>query len=427
MNNLSSLETGTHIINEDFNLFKTLSEGNNNDDPYFFYKKLRESEPVFYMKSSAGFLSDNMWIISKYADINKVLSSRKFGRGTHLAGNPDYPSAKERKINTLAVLKQNWVTFIDPPLHTKIREFINKTFTTKLVYNFEPRISAISNYLIDCFEDEGEFEMKNDFSYPMAGLVIAELLGIPPEERNYIRGWGNKLLKVLDGVAKGFSADEIQSIYKAADEIKDYFQNIVAEKKANPKEDLISALLNMEIDGEKLSELEVAANAALLVVDAHESTKNLIANGMYALLQEPEQFEMLKKDPSLTENAIEEFLRYDSPGQFTGRIAHEDYELGGKLIKKGSQVICMLGSGNRDPEEFENPDKLDILRKNVKPLSFGGGIHYCAGAMLSRLEGQVAFDTLLKRLPDMRLKEDEEYHYEKTFHGRGLVSLDLKF
>ena len=335
MNKFSSLETEPLIINEDFNLFQVLSEGNNNDDPYFFYKKLRESEPVFYMKSSAGFLSDNMWIISKYADINKLLSSRKFGRGTHLAGNPDYPSAKERKINTLAVLKQNWVTFIDPPLHTKIREFINKTFTTKLVYNFEPRIAAISNYLIDCFEDEGEFEMKNDFSYPMAGLVIAELLGIPPEERNYIRGWGNKLLKVLDGVAKGFSADEIQSIYKAADEIKDYFQNIVAEKKANPKEDLISALLNMEIDGEKLSELEVAANAALLVVDAHESTKNLIANGMYALLQEPEQFEMLKKDPSLTENAVEEFLRYDSPGQFTGRIAHEDYELGGKLIKKG--------------------------------------------------------------------------------------------
>ncbi len=427
MHNLSALETEPVIINEDFNLFRTLSEGNNNDNPYRIYKKLREYDPVFLMKSSAGFLSENMWIITKYADNNRVMASKKFGRGTNIINVDNVSSLKDRKVNSLTELKQRWVTFLDPPYHTKIREYINKTFTTKLVNNFKPRITSIADFLIDCFEDEGEFELKSEFSYPLAAIVIAELLGVPPEERNLIRGWGSKLVKVLDGVAMGLSTDEIQLVYKAADEIKDYFRKIVSEKAKDPKDDLISAMLKMEIDGDRLTELEVTATAVLLMVDAHESTKNLIANGMYALLQNPEQFELLKKNSSLTENAVEEFLRYDSPGQFTGRRAHTDYEIGDKLIKKGSQVICMLGAGNRDPEEFEDPDTLDIRRKNVKPLSFGGGLHYCAGAMLSRLEGQVAFDTLLKRLPDMRLKDDEEYHYEKTFHGRGLVSLDLKF
>ena len=427
MNTLSSLETEPQIINEDFNLFKVLSEGSNNDDPYFFYKKLREYDPVFYMKSSAGFLSENMWILTKYADNNRVMASKKFGRGTNILNVDNFSALKVRKVNSLTELKQRWVTFLDPPYHTRIREYINKTFTTKLVNNFKPRITSIADFLIDCFEEEGEFELKSEFSYPLAAIVIAELLGVPPEDRNLIRGWGGKLVKVLDGIAMRLSTDEIQLVYKAADEIKEYFQKIVAEKAANPKDDLISAMLKMETDGDRLTELEVTATAVLLMVDAHESTKNLIANGMYALLKNPKQFELLRKDPSLTENAIEEFLRYDSPGQFTGRRAHVDYEIGGKLIKKGSQVICMLGAGNRDPEEFENPDTLDITRQNVKPLSFGGGLHYCAGAMLSRLEGEVAFNTLLARLPDLRLKDDEEYHYEKTYHGRGLVNLVLLF
>lgn len=411
-------------LNKDFNLFKTLSEGNNIDYPYIFYKKLREFDPVFYMQSSAGFLSENMWVVTKYADINKVLSSKKFGRGTNTVADSDLGN---KRVNAISELKQNWVTFLDPPYHTRVRGFINKTFTTKLVNDFKPRIESIADFLIDCFEDDGEFELKNDFAYPLAAISIAEIMGIPAEDRIIIRNWAHKLVKMLDGVALGLSTDEIQQMYQAADEIRDYFGNIVSEKAKTPGDDLISALLNLSINDERLSELEVSATAALMIIDAHESIKNLIGNGMYALLQNPDQHELLKANPEFAENAVDEFLRYDSPGQFTGRRAMEDFELGGKLITKGSQVVCMLGAGNRDPDRYENPDKLYIKRERINPLSFGGGIHFCAGAMLSKVEGEIGFNKLLERLPNLRLKKDEEYHFEKTYHGRGLKSLELLF
>lgn len=411
-------------IDKDFNLFKTLSEGINIDNPYIYYKKLREYDPVFYMKSSAGFLSENMWVITGYADNNKVLSSRKFGRGTNTVTDFDLEG---KRVNAITELKQNWVTFLDPPYHTKVRGFINKTFTSKLVNDFKPGIESIADFLIDCFKDDCEFELKNDFAYPLAAISIAEILGIPPEDRIIIRNWAHKLVKVLDGVALGLSTDEIQQMYEAAGEIKDYFGKIVSEKTKDPGNDLISAMIRMEINEERLSEIEVTATAALLIIDAHESIKNLIGNGMYALLKNPDQLELLKANPGLAENAVDEFLRYDSPGQFTGRRAMEDFEVGGKLIQKGSQVVCMLGAGNRDPERYENPDSLDIKRERINPLSFGGGIHFCAGAMLSKIEGEIGFNKLLERLPGIRLKEDEEYHFEKTFHGRGLKNLYLNY
>lgn len=410
-------------IDKDFNLFKTLSEGINIDNPYIFYKKLREYDPVFYMKSSAGFLSENMWVITGYADNNKVLSSRKFGRGTNSVTDLD---PENKRVNAITLLKQNWVTFLDPPYHTRVRGFINKTFTAKLVNDFKPEIESIADFLIDCFEDDGEFELKNDFAYPLAAISIAEILGIPSEDRIIIRNWAHKLVKVLDGVALGLSTDEIQQMYEAAGEIKEYFGKIVSEKTKDPGNDLISALIRMKINDDRLSEIEVTATAALLIIDAHESIKNLIGNGMYALLKNPEQLELLRSNPGLAENAVDEFLRYDSPGQFTGRRAMEDFELGGKMIQKGSQVICMLGAGNRDPERYENPDKLDIKRERINPLSFGGGIHFCAGALLSKVESEIGFNKLLKRLPELSLKDDEEYHFEKTYHGRGLKSLIVK-
>lgn len=409
-------------LNKDFNLFKTLSEGNNIDNPYIFYKKLRDYDPVFYMQSSAGFLSENMWVITKYADNNKVLSSKKFGRGTNTVTDSD-PGNK--RVNAITDLKQNWVTFLDPPSHTRIRGFINKTFTTKLVNDFKPRIESIADFLMDCFEDDGEFELKNDFAYPLAAISIAEILGIPAEDRIIIRNWAHKLVKVLDGVALGLSTDEIQQMYEAAEEIKDYFDKIVEDKFKSPGNDMISSLIRLDINGDRLSALEISSTASLLIIDAHESIKNLIGNGMFALLKNPDQLELLKASPGLVENAVDEFLRYDSPGQFTGRRALEDFELGGKLIAKGSQVVCMLGAGNRDPERYDNPDKLDIKRERINPLSFGGGIHFCAGAMLSKAEGEIGINKLLERLPGIRLKKDEEYHFEKTYHGRGLKSLNL--
>jgi cytochrome P450 len=233
-----------------------------------------------------------------------------------------------------------------------------------------------------------------------------------------------QIVKTLDVVTNQFSSEDLQNIYKCAEEIKDYFSKIVSEKIKSPKNDLISKLLTVKDKDDQLTKEEVIATLVLMTMDAHEAPKNLITNGLYALLKNPDQLEKLKNKPELIENAVEEFLRFDSPAQFTGRRANEDEILGNKEIKKGIQIICMIGAGHRDPEKFENPDELDIERKDVLPLSFGGGIHYCAGAGLARLEAQIGINLLLERFPGIRFK-DKEYHYHDSLHSRGLESLEI--
>lgn len=411
-------------INEDFNLFKTLTSKKNIDDPYPIYHQLRNYDPVFSMKSPNGFLSENIWILTRYEDISSVLINKKFGRGNKF-GKIKEDSKYYSKLNSLTQMRQHWVTFLDPPDHTRIRNFLNKAFSPKMVSNLKPNIISISKYLIDKFDNE-EVELISEFSYPLAAITLAELFGIPKEDRDMIDKWAMNIVKTLDVVTNQFSNEDLQDIYKSATEIKDYFRKIVEEKSVNPKEDLISKLLTISDNGDRLTKEEIIGTLVLMTMDAHEAPKNLIANGMYALLNNPEQFEKLRDNPDLIENSIDEFLRYDSPAQFTGRRTNEDEIIGGKEIKKGIQIICMLGAGNRDPERFENPDTLDIERKKNVPLSFGGGIHHCLGAGLAKLEVQIGIILLLERYPDIKLK-NKEYHYHQYLHSRGLESLELRF
>lgn len=414
-----------HRIGEDFNLFKTLLTKENIDNPYPVYHQLRNYDPVFYMKSPTGFLSEDLWILTRYDDISGVLINKKFGRGNKF-GKIKEDSKYYHKLNALTQMRQHWVNFLDPPDHTRIRNFLNKAFSPKSVLNYKTNIESVANHLLDKIDSSG-FELISDYSYPFATISIAEFFGIPREDRDILDKWASQVVRTLDVVTNQFSQEDLQKIYKCAEEIKDYFKKVVEEKTSNPKDDLISKLITLKDKDDRLTKEEIVSTLVLLTMDAHEAPKNLITNGIYALLRNPEQFEKLKNNPALIDNAIEEFLRYDSPAQFTGRRTHEDELIRGKEIKKGLQIICMLGAANRDPDKFENPDELDIERKNVLPLSFGGGIHFCAGAGMAKLEAQTGINLLIERFPDLKLSlSNDKYHYHESLHSRGLESLELK-
>ncbi|MBL8007840.1 MAG: cytochrome P450 [Ignavibacteria bacterium] len=417
--------TDNYTVNEDFNLFKALSTKENINNPYPVYHKLRSYDPVFYMKSPTGFLSENLWVITRYEDITGVLINKKFGRGNRF-GKSRINAQNYSKLNALTQMRQHWVNFLDPPEHTRIRNFLNKAFSPKMVSNLKPDLESIAGYLVNK-ANRDDFELIRDFSYPMATITVAEMFGTPKEDRDLLDGWASQVVRTLDVVTSQFTQEDLQLIYKSAEEIKGYFRKTVEEKSLNPEknDDLISRLLTLKDNGDMLTKEEIVSTLVLLTMDAHEAPKNLITNGIYALLRNPDQLEKIIKNPELTENAIDEFLRYDSPAQFTGRRTNEDEIIGGKEIKKGMQIICMLGAGNRDPDKFENPDTLDIERKNVIPLSFGGGVHFCAGAGLAKLEAQTAVRKFLESYPGVKLK-DKDYNYHSSLHSRGLESLELE-
>ncbi len=411
-------------LEEDFSLFKILGTEECIDNPYPVYHALRSKEPVYYMKSPTGFLSESIYILTRYEDISNVLINKKFGRGNRF-GKVNVNSKLYEKMNSLTKMRQQWVTFLDPPDHTRIRNFINKALTPKDTANLEPLISDVADYLIDKFDSSGA-ELVSEYSYPLAAITMAELYGTPREDRDLLDKWAMQIVRTLDVVTNQFGQEDLQNIYKCADEIKDYFGKVVDEKTKNPKDDLISRLITLRNKDDRLSKDEIISTLVLLTMDGHEAPKNLIANAVYALLKNPMQMEKLKNNIDLIDKAVEEFLRFDSPAQFTGRRANADEIIGGKEIKKGVQIICILGAGNRDPDKFENPDELNIERGKVIPLSFGGGIHHCAGAALARLEGQIGIGKLVERIPAMSLQK-KKYHYHKSLHSRGLEDLHVNF
>lgn len=410
------------MIDSSFDLFKKLVTKEVIDDPYPVYRMLRDECPLYYVESPTGFLSENIWVLTKYEDISKVLLSRKFGRGNRF-GKVKVGSKFYEKMNSLTQMRQHWVNFLDPPEHTRIRGFLNKCFTPGMVNEMRNRMDDIADHLISKF-DGVKAEIISGFAYPFAAIVIAEFLGTPVSDRDLIEKWAQKLVLTLDVVTNDFSPEKLEQIYKAADEIKDYMGKLIEEKTKNPKDDFISRMIFYPDDEDKPLREEIISTLVLLMMDAHEAPKNLIGNGLHALLKFPEQKELLLNDLSLIDNAVDEMLRYDSPAQFTGRRTHEDETIRGQEILKGVQLICMLGSGNRDPEKFSDPDKFDITRKNILPLSFGGGIHFCAGAGMAKAEAQSALGRLLRAFPDIAPAR-EEYHYHAYLHSRGLESLEV--
>jgi cytochrome P450 len=387
-------------------------------DPYPTYKALQTKDPFHRSRLVGG------WVLTRYGDVSAVLRDNRF-----LADDRKLPFfAKNRKrlldagVLTAEEAARDAPTMlrVDPPNHTRLRGLVNKAFTPRAVESLQPRIEQIVDHLLDAVVEKREMDAIRDLAYPLPVIVIAEMLGIPPEDRAQFKRWSDDVVGDL-GTA---NIESTRRAMAASRELRLYLEPILEERRREPKEDLLSALLAAEEAGDRLSTEEMYTMVMLLLVAGNETTTNLIGNGLLALLRHPDQLALLRTDPSLAEPAIEELLRYDSPVQATSRFVLEDVELAGNTVSAGQQVALLLGAANRDPQRFERPDELDITRENVQPLSFGSGIHYCLGAPLARMEGRIALGALLERFPNLRLATDN-LEWNDNLILRGVKSLPL--
>jgi pimeloyl-[acyl-carrier protein] synthase len=384
-------------------------------DPYRIYRHLHEKDPVHRSELLKGL------VLTRHADVSMVLRDARF-RVSNDNLEQD-PFAAQRQSSPYAKWFQKSLLELDPPVHTRLRSLVSRAFTPRAIEAMRPRIAAIVDELLDAVAQRGHMDLITDLAYPLPVTVIAEMLGVPAEDRDHFKRWSDDLGAALDPI---LTPEVLKRADRSTLELQEYLAGIVAARRRQPREDLISALIAVQEQGDTLSDEELYATCMLLLAAGNETTTNLIGNGMLALLRNPDQLQRLREDPCLIEPAVEELLRYDSPVQMTGRIATEALEIGGKPVKKGEFVITLLGAANRDPEQFPNPDRLDIARTPNRHVSFGMGIHFCLGAPLARVEGAIAINALVSRLPGMRLTQSNPA-WRKTILLRGLTSLPVTF
>jgi cytochrome P450 len=383
-------------------------------DPYPSYERLRTTDPMHVTPFGA-------FVASRHAEASLVLRDKRFGKDFVDRSSRRYgPQIMEEPVFRSM---SHWMLQQDPPDHTRLRGLVVKAFTGRRVEDMRPRIQHVVDETLDAIAGQGRMDLIEDFAFRLPVTIICDMLGIPEDHREVFYkslGDGGRLLDPVP-----LSRAEIDEANASNAMARIYFQRLFELRRSNPGDDLTSQLLQAEEDGSKLSSDELIANIILLFGAGHATTVNLIGNGLLALYRHPDQLALLKANPALITNAIEEFLRYDSSVQLTGRVALEDIDdLGGKKIPKGETVLCLLGSANRDPAIYpDRPETLDIVRPNVRPLSFGGGIHFCLGAQLARIEAEVAIATLLRRLPDLRLDDPVNPEWRPTFVLRGLKRL----
>jgi cytochrome P450 len=383
-------------------------------DPYPSYERLRNTDPM-HVTAFGAFLA------SRHAEASLVLRDKRFGK--------DYVERSKRRYGP-DIMEQpifrsmsQWMLQQDPPDHTRLRGLVVKAFTARRVEDMRPRIQEVVDQTLDAIVGRGHMDLIEDFAFRLPVTIICDMLGIPEDHREIFYRGSRDGGRILEPVP--MSPAEIEQGNAANAMAQMYFQQLFELRRKTPGDDLTTQLVQAEEDGSKLSNEELTDNIILLFGAGHETTVNLIGNGLLALHRNPDQLALLKANPALISGAIEEFLRYDSSVQMTGRVALEDIDdLGGKKIPKGESVLCLLGSANRDPAVYpDRPERLDITRRNVRPLSFGGGIHFCLGAQLARIEAEVAISTLLRRLPGLRLDDAENPQWRPTFVLRGLKSL----
>jgi cytochrome P450 len=383
-------------------------------NPYPYYERLRTSDPM-HLTSFGSFVA------SRHAEASLVLRDKRFGKdfvertirryGPQIMEEPVFRSMS------------HWMLQADPPDHTRLRGLVVKAFTARRVEDMRPRIQEIVDQTLDRIIPKGRMDLIEDYAFRLPVTIICDMLGIPEDHREAFYAGSRDGGRLLDPVP--LSPEEIKQGNAGNLMAQMYFRQLFDLRRKQPGDDLTTQLVQAEEDGHKLTNEELTANIILLFGAGHETTVNLIGNGLLALYRNPDQLALLKANPGLITNAIEEFLRYDSSVQLTGRVTLEDIEdLGGKRIPKGETVLCLLGSANHDPAVYpDHPERLDITRPNVRPLSFGGGIHFCLGAQLARIEAEIAISTLLRRLPDLRLDDTENPEWRPTFVLRGLKRL----
>jgi cytochrome P450 len=381
------------------------------DDPYPWFHELRSTDPVH--QASFG-----DWLISRYADVAAIV------RDPELSTNRRH-HRQERERSRAADLDDGFLLFLDPPDHTRIRGLVSSAFTPRRIQQLRPGIAALVESLLDAAAARGlpVIDVIADLAEPLPVVVICELLGVPAEDRELFRGWSRELSALVD-LQPMRTAEQEARIELAAAEFADYFVRLIGERRRRPGDDLLTALIAAGQQGERLSERELLDTALFLLIAGHETTINLIGNGMLALLRHPDELARLHSDPSLDRGAVEELLRFDSPVQLTQRITIRETEIGGVLVPAGQTLIPLLGAANRDPAAFPEPDRLDLSRNGAhRHVGFGGGRHYCLGAALARLEGELAIGGLVRRFAE--LEPVGEPRRRRTFTLRGLETLPV--
>ncbi|WP_281017054.1 MULTISPECIES: cytochrome P450 [unclassified Minwuia] len=383
-------------------------------NPYPSFELLRENQPL--MKTPLGF-----WVASRYADVQMILKDRRFGKG--FDERMKMRNGDDVFDNPVYANMRTWMLVQDPPDHSRLRGLVSKAFTARRIDGLRPQIQTLVDELLDRAAPRGRMDFIRDFAYPLPVNVICDMLGIPPEDRSHFE-FGSKISgRLIDPTP--VSAEELQEIGDGFSRQEAYFRDLFSRRRAEPQDDLTTVLVQAEEAGERLTEAELVGNVILLFGAGHETTVNLLGNGLLALLQNPDEYAKLRDNPDLVPGAIEEMLRFDSSVQMTGRTAMEDVEVNGVTIPKGDHIINLLGSANRDGAAFDAPESFRVDRKDVRPMSFGGGIHFCLGAQLARVEADIAFRSLLARLPDLRLEKPDEPDWRPTFTLRGLTSLPI--
>ena len=406
------MKGGHHVASTELIYNPLLPEFHAN--PYPFYRRLREEDPVH--ASPLG-----IWVLTRYDDAVAVLRDARFGReGIAELAEARLGPGRTRPTNTRDML------FRDPPDHTRLRALVSRAFTPRVVEAMRPHIQEIVDGLLDRVEDARGMDIIEDLAYPLPVRVICEMMGVPTSDQEIFRRWSADIARSLDAALFPADSEVVTRGQAATDALRDYFRALIDVRRKDPRPDLLTGLIAAEEQGDKLSEAELLSTCILLLIAGHETTVNLIGNGLLALLQNPAQQRLLADDPALIQTGVEELLRYDGPVQRTSRMAMADVEIGGKQIPKGSVVVAAIGAANRDPACFADPERLDVTRKDNRHIAFGFGIHFCLGAPLARIEGQVAIGTLLRRMPALKLCSDTPQWRESSVL-RGLKTLPVTF
>jgi cytochrome P450 len=382
-------------------------------DPYPTYHRLRDEDPVHHSPM-------DFWVLTRYEDVAAVLRDPRFIKEPLVSMVAARFGVSVPPGVGLSMLDR------DPPDHTRLRSLVSKAFTPRVVEGLRPRIQKMVDELITRAEAVGTMDLIEEFAYPIPVNVICEMLGVPVEDHERFKGWSLDIARGLDSVWLPPESEIPKRSGAARHAIGDYMRGLIAERRASPRGDLLSALIAAEEAGDKLSEDELIATCILLLIAGHETTVNLIGNGTLALLRHPEELRRLRETPGLITSAVEELLRYDGPVQRTARITSTAVTLGGRTIPKGEMVMPFIGAADRDPSQFPDPDRLDLGRADNRHIAFGWGIHFCLGAPLARVEGQIAIDTLVRRLPRLALVNDEPEH-RQSLTLRGLKALTVTF
>lgn len=377
-------------------------------DPYPLYDRLRRENPVH--RGSSG-----RWLLTRYEDCSSVLRDPAMSTAQREAkGDSD-------EAQLLAAYLSNLMLFNDPPDHTRLRGLVNKAFTPRVIERLRPRITELVDELLDMAAEAGSIDVIAELGRPLPVTVIAEMLGVPAEDRATFRGWSEALAHTVDPNMDAEAADRAAV---AGVEFMAYFTNMAEERRQDPQHDLLSGLAAAEEEGDRLTADELVTNCILLLIAGHETTTNLIGNGTLALLRNPAELSRWREDPSLAKTAVEELLRYDSPVHLTARTAMEDVTVGDTEVKAGETLSLLLAAANRDPAEFADPAVLDIGRAENRHLALSSGPHFCLGAALARAEGQIALTALITRFPRLELTVDE-LEWNPTTTLRGLRALPL--